>query len=307
MFLVTAIAINNNGLMYGIDEMNDNLVRINKLTGTVTTIGPLGFNANGISGCDFDPVSGRLYFITPGAINPELRWIDTTGTLGSAGSLMGNVKNLAIAGNNFQTPPLPSTPTLIYPVGTIYTTIPLMDWSDAPGATTYHIQVSSGAGNVIDLNTAQSQYQVPPGVLNINTPYYWRVYGRNGAGIGEWSVISSFTCMITGINKLSSEIPKEFSLSQNYPNPFNPVTKIRFDIKKSESRSQNSEVTLKIFDITGKEVATLVNERLQPGTYEVKFDIESATEHRRTFGSGVYFYTLITDTYKKTRRLLLIK
>ncbi len=298
MVLVSAVAVNNNGSMYGIDELNDNLVRINKLTGTITNIGPLGFNANGISGCDFDPVSGRLYFITPGTINPELKWIDTTGTQGSAGSLLGNVKNLAIAGNNFQTPPLPSIPTLISPSGTVYTTTPLMDWSDASGATTYHIQVSSGASNVIDLNTAQSHYQVPSGVLTINTPYYWRVCGRNGAGIGQWSVISSFTCMITDINKLSSEIPKEFSLSQNYPNPFNPITKIRFDIPRW--RGEGGWTKLRVYDVMGREVQTLVNEVLQPGTYETTLD-------GSMLNSGVYFYRLVANGFTDTKRLILLK
>jgi hypothetical protein len=89
-------------------------------------------------------------------------------------------------------------------------------------------------------------------------------------------------------------------LGQNYPNPFNPVTKIRFDIKKSEFRSQNSEVTLKIFDITGKEVARLVNETLQHGSYEVKFD-------GSMLNSGVYFYKLTTDGFTETKKMTLIK
>ena len=111
----------------------------------------------------------------------------------------------------------------------------------------------------------------------------------------------------TGIQSVSTEIPTAYSLGQNYPNPFNPVTKIRFDVQKLESRSQNLEVILKIFDVTGKEVATLVNERLQAGTYETTFNIESATEHRRTFGSGVYFYRLTADGFSETKRMVLIK
>jgi|WetSurSiteA1Bulk_404760.scaffolds.fasta_scaffold07017_2 hypothetical protein len=314
MYTVSVIAINNSGSMYGIDEISDNLLRINKLTGTVTNIGTLGFNASGISGCDFDPLTGRLYLITPGAINPELRWIDTaTGISTSEGMLLGNVKNLAIAGNSFQTPSLPSPPTLIYPTGTIYTATPLMDWSDAAGATTYHIQVTSGPTNVIDQNTAQSQYQVPPGILTNNTVYYWRVNGKNGAGISEWSVIAAFTCMISDVTKISSEIPKEFSLSQNYPNPFNPESKIQFSIPKTENRKQlnnglsfptasigNPLVTLKIYDALGREVETLVNEALQPGTYEVTFDGSG-------FNSGVYFYRLQAGEFTETKRMFLIK
>jgi hypothetical protein len=57
----------------------------------------------------------------------------------------------------------------------------------------------------------------------------------------------------------------------------------------------------------GREVQTLVNESLKPGTYEVTFNIESATEHRRTFGSGVYFYKLVTDGFTETKKMIMIK
>ncbi|MFA7362072.1 MAG: T9SS type A sorting domain-containing protein [Candidatus Kapaibacterium sp.] len=103
-----------------------------------------------------------------------------------------------------------------------------------------------------------------------------------------------------GIQNISTEIPSAYSLGQNYPNPFNARTVIRFEVQKLESRSQNSEVTLKIFDITGKEVATLVNERLQAGTYETTFDGSG-------LNSGVYFYRLTTDGFSETKRMVLIK
>ena len=102
------------------------------------------------------------------------------------------------------------------------------------------------------------------------------------------------------IRKISSEIPERFLLMQNYPNPFNPVTKIKFDVKKSVASSQESVVTLKVFDITGKEVATLVNEQLNPGTYEVTFDGSN-------FASGVYFYQLKAEESINTKKLMLLK
>ncbi|MFA5011577.1 MAG: YCF48-related protein [Ignavibacteria bacterium] len=120
-------------------------------------------------------------------------------------------------------------------------------------------------------------------------------------------IMKTTTAGITFVKNVSTEIPSLYSLGQNYPNPFNPLTKIRFDIQKSESRSQNSVVTLKVFDALGREVETLVNEQLAPGTYEVTFNIESATEHRRTFGSGVYFYKLMTEGFSETKRMLLVK
>jgi len=102
-----------------------------------------------------------------------------------------------------------------------------------------------------------------------------------------------------GIKNISSEIPKGFSLSQNYPNPFNPVTKIRFDIPPLEGAGGRI-VQIKIFDILGREISTLVNEQLKPGTYEVDWNAAN-------YPSGVYFYKLITDGFTETRKAILIK
>jgi hypothetical protein len=87
-------------------------------------------------------------------------------------------------------------------------------------------------------------------------------------------------------------------LYQNYPNPFNPVTKIKFDVGRI--RESSTFIVLKIYDVTGREIETLVNEQLQPGTYEVSFDGSSQT-------SGVYFYQFISGDYRETKKMLLIK
>jgi hypothetical protein len=97
-----------------------------------------------------------------------------------------------------------------------------------------------------------------------------------------------------GINVLSTSVPEKFELSQNYPNPFNPETKIKFSLP------ENAEVRLKIFDITGREAASLVNERLSAGTYEADWRAEG-------FNSGVYFYTLTANGNTITRKMLLVK
>jgi len=100
--------------------------------------------------------------------------------------------------------------------------------------------------------------------------------------------------ILTGITPISSEIPKDFSLLQNYPNPFNPSTAIRYQIP-----SQN-HVTLKVYDVLGREVATLVNEEVKPGSYEVTWDATA-------FASGVYFYRLQTNDFVQTRKLVLLR
>ncbi len=111
---------------------------------------------------------------------------------------------------------------------------------------------------------------------------------------------------ITETKNINTEIPLGYSLSQNYPNPFNLVTKIRFEVPLSKGLRASEEVelkgvvSLKIFDITGREIKTLVNEQLQPGTYEVTFDGSNLP-------SGVYFYQLRSGEFAETKKLVLLK
>ena len=97
-----------------------------------------------------------------------------------------------------------------------------------------------------------------------------------------------------GIRKISSAIPGEYNLSQNYPNPFNPSTTIEFALPKS------SNVKLVVYNISGREVDVLVNEKLQAGSYKVDFNGSKLS-------SGAFFYKLITDEYILSRKMILIK
>jgi len=107
-----------------------------------------------------------------------------------------------------------------------------------------------------------------------------------------------------GIQPISNEIPDKFSLEQNYPNPFNPITKIRFLIPLwrgvDGAEGGRRGVFLVIYDVLGREIKTLVNEQLQPGTYEVEFD---GTE----LPSGVYLYKIYTNSFTVTKKMILIK
>ena len=102
-----------------------------------------------------------------------------------------------------------------------------------------------------------------------------------------------------------------FQLYQNYPNPFNPSTKIRYRIPispplvKRESEAGRF-VTLKVYGLAGKEVATLVNEYKSPGTYEVEFNF-AETHHYAFLPSGIYFYQLKVGNYLKTKKMVLLK
>jgi len=97
-----------------------------------------------------------------------------------------------------------------------------------------------------------------------------------------------------GKNSLNIEIPNKYELYQNFPNPFNPSTTINFGVPNS------SFVSLKIYDLLGREVATLVKEKLSPGKYSIDFD-------GTNFASGVYFYKIIAGEFEQVRKMVLMK
>ena len=101
------------------------------------------------------------------------------------------------------------------------------------------------------------------------------------------------------MEKNLTKTPKSYMLRQNYPNPFNPTTTIEYSIPK-EVKSEMSKVKMIIYDVLGKEVATLVNTEQRPGNYEVKWNAAD-------YASGIYFYTLTAGDFVSTKKLLLIK
>jgi hypothetical protein len=113
---------------------------------------------------------------------------------------------------------------------------------------------------------------------------------------------SNFEDLPTGIDDDENIIANDFKLYQNYPNPFNPATTIKFTIPALETRHASSlqNITLKIFDILGREIKTLVNEQKPAGTYEVQFDASQLS-------SGVYFYQLSAGNFIQTQKLMLLK
>ena len=178
---------------------------------------------------------------------------------------------------------------------------PSFDWADVVGATTYNFQLALDSNFInIIINVQgliQSQYQVtqPLGVAC----YYWRVQAHNSLGNGLWSAVWTFCTAPSGIKPISSDIPKEYKLYDNYPNPFNPATKIKFSLPLV-SEGRGGLVTLKIFDLLGSEVATLVNENLKPGTYEIEWNADE-------YPSGAYFYQITMQSFQVTKRMVLIK
>ena len=97
-----------------------------------------------------------------------------------------------------------------------------------------------------------------------------------------------------GVEEKSSTVPSNFALEQNFPNPFNPATNIRYSI------SSTSRVSLKVFDVLGRQVQTLVNATQVPGEYSVTFNAQNLS-------SGVYFYQLSAGSFNQTKKLMLLK
>lgn len=106
--------------------------------------------------------------------------------------------------------------------------------------------------------------------------------------------------IITEIDNKSENVFKEYSLSQNYPNPFNPTTTISYTIPVVSSFSLSQDVRLTIYDILGREAATLVNQKQKPGIYEVEWNAENEP-------SGVYFYQLKIGDFLSTKKMILLR
>jgi hypothetical protein len=108
------------------------------------------------------------------------------------------------------------------------------------------------------------------------------------------SVVEEYTPPITSVENKAIKSPASFMLHQNYPNPFNPSTTIIFDLPKA------SEATLKIFNIIGEEMATLVSDRLSAGSYSYEWDAHNLP-------SGVYLYRLEAEGFIQTKKMILIR
>jgi photosystem II stability/assembly factor-like uncharacterized protein len=169
-----------------------------------------------------------------------------------------------------------------------------------PGYETNTYLVAAHNGVYISSNSGSSWQPFMDGLpktISMRFDHYLGYYYLNtdkirvathGRGIWETSMNPS------AISKKSNDIPIKFNLSQNYPNPFNPVTKIKYDIPKT------ARVSIKVYDILGREIAALVNEEKQPGYYEAVFNGSN-------FASGVYFYRINAGNYNAVKKMVLVK
>ena len=129
----------------------------------------------------------------------------------------------------------------------------------------------------------------------------------------EFMITDNKSVYLTKQFILQYSLPTEYKLEQNYPNPFNPSTKIRYSIPNVSLRQAQGDnfTTLKVYDILGNEVTTLVNEQKEPGYYEVEFSATGGASHlpagRQGFASGVYIYRLQSGSYVSTKKMIVLK
>ncbi len=148
----------------------------------------------------------------------------------------------------------------------------------------------NGGTNFVQLQSLQNFNVTGFSFVDISTGY---VCGDSGV------VLKTTNGGLTFINTTSSNLPDKFLLRQNFPNPFNPVTKIKFDIPPVGQRHA-FDTKLIIYDVLGREVATLINQQMQPGSYSVDWD-------GTNYPSGVYFYRLEAGDYIQSKKMILIK
>jgi len=138
-----------------------------------------------------------------------------------------------------------------------------------------------------------NQYTIPGNYL-LNSIHF--VNTLTGWTCGNNGIILKSTNggVLTGLINTGNPLPEKYSLSQNYPNPFNPITNIKFDIPET------GFTRLEIYDALGRNVSTLIEKTLDPGSYSYDWDASN-------YPSGVYFYKLETGNYKSTKKMVLIK
>ena len=226
--------------------------------------------------------------------NMGANWTSQTIPLSEITAIQFTSPTRGLAGGSSTSPGLLSTTNAGTNWSTLTSPYPTNSISGIVGAGTTWWVSQQGLGISISTNDGTSfstAYTAPAG------NFYHMTKSRAGATI--WAVrsnggISRYGQPILGINPISNTAPDNYMLSQNYPNPFNPVTKINFAIPKS------GLVTIKIYDLLGKEVQTLVNEVKNAGSYSVDFNGSELS-------SGIYFYKINVNGFSDIKKMTLIK
>ena len=188
---------------------------------------------------------------------------------------------------------------------TVATLTPEMIWRSPLENVEFRFQLSTDSlfSSILhEIVTTNIKTQLPDTLLAEGQIYYWRVRTTINGETGPWSEVYNFNILLTDV-KNEHQLPTEFALMQNYPNPFNPSTTIKYNIPslgKGLSAGGGLSVQLKVYDILGNEIATLVNEQQPAGVYEINFNSNK-------LASGVYLYKLQAGGFTETRKMILMR
>ncbi len=189
--------------------------------------------------------------------------------------------------------PLP--PTLIAPpIARNISRTPTFVWTKS-GGTSFEVKVTDNVTRIVVIDTTVSDSTFTSSkALEPFRIYTWVASGSNAYGSSDWSAESRFQTVEVTYVEREGAIPTDYALAQNYPNPFNAATIIRFAIPQSGLTS------LKVYDVLGREITTLVHDELAAGTYRFEFNGQNLP-------SGVYFYRFISGWYAQTKIMQLVK
>jgi aminopeptidase N len=212
-----------------------------------------------------------------------------------------NTRTMTIEGVVDTAPRIDST-FLVWNIGWVPDSVAISIGS-APTMADSAVAVSPASFVIAPIDSQRVTFSVRPALLTPEEYYLVTLNVQPKSGFGQTSLKKCFQFykVISGVEPEPSGLPKEFALGQNYPNPFNPLTVIKYTIAGARGQGLGvSGVSLVVYDVLGREVAVLVNERKAPGTYQVTFDGSGLS-------SGVYFYRLEAGNFLQTKKLVLLK
>ncbi len=294
--LMIDVAVSCAGEMYAYDLISNVFYSINPATGAATLIGDIGFDANFGQGMSYDHAAGILYL---SAFNlttntGQLRTVDVATGMTTLLFDWGFEQVAAFAIDNQCAAP-PNTPTNLTTEVISATQINIYWQDNSSNEDGFRIERNSAGENWTEIATVGVNENSYGDIgLTPNKEYCYRVRAYNAAGNSEFSNAECATTTPTAVEDEFSGIPSEFGLFDNYPNPFNPSTSINY------RTPVKSFVSLKVYDMLGKEVATLVNEEKGVGTYKIDFNATSLP-------SGIYFYRLQAGSFVETKKMVLMK
>jgi hypothetical protein len=313
-------------------QNNGEILTINKTTGTGTSIGPSLFDE--VKSVAIDPNSGTLYGIVPYNNNVDIVRVNSGGgdsyylfnidlpfMEGIAFDTTGNLYGILRSGEIYTIDLTDSTYTLVADAEGSFSALTFHPETNELWVTSRSfVPPNNDAIIKIDITTGDTTIVGHTGLGKITNDIVFdeghNLYGVIGASTetndfisidvsnGVGTIVGSvgfqhilglaYIESVTSVDYENNLLPKQFSLKQNYPNPFNPKTTIRYEIP------ERSFIALKIYNLLGREVVTLVSEENDAGYYSIEFDAS-------TLSSGIYFYRLQAGSFVETKKMMLLK